>query len=169
MQRLTFKEYINLAMRTANKEAIMDADLYADVKYQEECAELIGLIAKEHFHKMKIPREKYVEEIGDIFWFLAFRNKYCVFKDFYAGITGYIDCDYDMYVKTGKKKDGIKIMNILSQQHWIYIDDIMEFMNHKGITLSEVLIYNIKKLKKRYPEGYNHDACERRVDVVNGK
>ena len=165
---LTFKEYIEPAMRTANKEAIDDAERYANVKYSEECFELAGLIAKEHYHKMPIEKNEYIKEIGDAFWFLAFRNKYCEFGGFWGGSTNHIDLDYKLIINTDKRISGFDILKSIEGSNKLTIDEILMFMNFKGITLSEVLNCNLKKLWKRYPNGYSHKDCERRADV-NGR
>ena len=36
-----------------------------------ECGEVVDLIKKEVFHGKPVPREKYVEEMGDVRWYLT--------------------------------------------------------------------------------------------------
>ncbi len=99
---MTINEYQKLAMVTKNPE-LKDRDLLINsvMGLCGESGEVIDLVKKHVSHGHPLNREKLIDELGDVAWYLA-------------------EC-----------ADAI------------------------GITLEEVLVHNIEKLKKRYPEGFS--------------
>lgn len=149
--------YIKEAVKTANKEAIEDSDRYFRSYIFGEFGEIIGMVKKEHYHKMNISKELYVDEIGDLFWGFAF-NK----------IFGHSSINWDIEDIAEEYGSNCNLQAILdfSVDYDInkVILGIIGLMEYKEITVREVLEYNIKKLRKRYPNGYSHKACEERMD-----
>jgi len=155
------EEYITQAMITANDEAKNDPITYFNIFMVEEIGELLGLMKKEHYHKMNITKEMYIKELGDIMWGLAFGKSYVKGEN---QIDGF---DYNNSLDNPTHKFIRSISNRLIEglPLFVFTMELLGFMKHKGITLKEVLDSNIEKLRKRYPDGYSHKSCEERVDV----
>src|SRR4051812_26046825 len=69
---MDFNAYVTAAKRTANP-ALDERDRLLDAAagLSEESAEVLGLVRKRTFQERDIPREKLVEELGDVLWCLA--------------------------------------------------------------------------------------------------
>lgn len=151
--------YIKEAVKTANKEAIDDPDRYFKSFVFGEFGEIIGMIKKEHYHSMKIKREDYIDEIGDLLWGFAFNEIY-----------GHTSPNWDIYAISAEYDTNFNLLDMIDFSCEYDLDrvilNIIGFMNHKKIIVREVLEYNIKKLRKRYPNGYSHKACEERIDYA---
>jgi NTP pyrophosphatase (non-canonical NTP hydrolase) len=69
---VNLNEYQRAALRTFNpaltaNERLMDAA----AGLAEEAGEVLGLVRKRLYQQREIPREKLVEELGDVLWCLA--------------------------------------------------------------------------------------------------
>ena len=69
---MTLDDYQQAALRTTNP-ALSDRDRLLDAAagLSEEAGELLGLVRKRLFQNRTAPREKLVEELGDVLWCLA--------------------------------------------------------------------------------------------------
>mgnify|MGYP003140858565 CR=1 FL=1 len=116
-----------------------------------ETGELIDLWKKQHNQRQDIPRQKIIEEAGDALWYVAARSPL-------GGPIEYADCDHapwwELYVKTfafmtGDDDPTPVVSAILS---------LVKEMTGDTLTaeelFSEIALYNLMKLAKRYPEGF---------------
>lgn len=69
---MTLDDYQRAALRTTNP-SLSDRDRLLDAAagLSEEAGELLGLVRKQSFQDRTAPREKLVEELGDVLWCLA--------------------------------------------------------------------------------------------------
>ena len=65
---MTFDEFQQSVFRTANAEAPVS---YFGLGLAGETGELVELVKKSEFHGRDIPIEKFVEEAGDVLFYLA--------------------------------------------------------------------------------------------------
>ena len=99
---MKINEYQELAMTTMNKElSKREVLINAVMGLCGESGEVIDIVKKHISHGHPLNREKLVEELGDVAWYLA-------------------ECAYAL-----------------------------------GVSLEDVLVGNIAKLKARYPEGFD--------------
>ena len=69
---MELKDYQLSALRTANTALTADERLMdAAAGLAEEAGEVLGLIRKRIYQRRETPREKLVEELGDVLWCLA--------------------------------------------------------------------------------------------------
>lgn len=108
---MNVNEYQKLAMTTKNPE-LQGRDLLINsvMGLCGESGEVIDLVKKHVSHNHPLNREKLIDELGDVAWYLA------------------------------------------------------ECATALDLTLEEVLIKNIEKLKKRYPEGFSTERSINRVE-----
>jgi NTP pyrophosphatase (non-canonical NTP hydrolase) len=72
MGAMTLGDYQREALRTAN--AALDARarlMDAAAGLAEEAGEILGLIRKREYQDRPVPRDRLVEELGDVLWCLA--------------------------------------------------------------------------------------------------
>lgn len=65
---MTLNEYQELCARTAGDH---DMPIYSVLGLAGEAGEVADLTKKWKYHGHKYPREKFLEELGDAFWYLA--------------------------------------------------------------------------------------------------
>ena len=99
---MNINEYQQLALTTMNKE-LSDREVLINsvMGLCGESGEVIDIVKKHVSHGHELNREKLIDELGDVAWYLA-------------------ECSYAV-----------------------------------GVSLEEVLLRNIEKLKKRYPDGFS--------------
>ena len=69
---MTFDEYQAAALTTSNPELDKrDRLLDAAAGLAEEASEVLGVVRKRVFQQREVPRERFVEELGDTLWCLA--------------------------------------------------------------------------------------------------
>jgi NTP pyrophosphatase (non-canonical NTP hydrolase) len=69
---MTFDEYLQSALRTANRSLSSDERLLdAAAGLAEEAGEILGLVRKQRFQHRETNRARFVEELGDALWCLA--------------------------------------------------------------------------------------------------
>lgn len=69
---MTFDDYQRAARRTVNPALGPDERLLdAAAGLAEEAGEVLGLVRKRIFQRRETPRERLVEELGDVLWCLA--------------------------------------------------------------------------------------------------
>lgn len=68
-RRMNFNEYQKLALRTANKDK--DLVINAALGLAGESGEVADLIKKHLFQGHELNKEKIVDELGDILWYIA--------------------------------------------------------------------------------------------------
>lgn len=69
---MTLDDYQKAALRTLNPSLDpRDRLLDASMGLSEEAAEVLGLVRKRAMQNREIPRERLVEELGDVLWCLA--------------------------------------------------------------------------------------------------
>lgn len=124
-----------------------------------EIGELANLIKKQEYHGHSILREKYVEELGDCFWyatalFIRENRRTALWPAFSrpSGDTTVVDvclCAADCAVSGG-------CLDVLA-----WLNALCDLL---GVTRDECLDANVYKLRKRYPDGYSSEASVARVD-----
>ena len=69
---MDLNEYQRSALRTVNTALTTDERLMdAAAGLAEEAGEVLGLVRKRVYQQRETPREKLVEELGDVLWCLA--------------------------------------------------------------------------------------------------
>ena len=69
---MNLDDYQRAALRTINPALDKrDRLLDASAGLAEEAAEVLGLVRKKIFQEREIPREKLIEELGDVLWCLS--------------------------------------------------------------------------------------------------
>ena len=152
-------EYVKEAVKTANKEAIDDSERYFKIYIFGELGELSGLIKKEHYHNIEISDEDYIGELGDILWGFAFND---VYSSVYLN-WGIRDLE-DSYGTTYNLEHMVE--HLAGHDLDRTILNIIGFINYKGYDLVDIMEKNIQQLRRRYPDGYSHEACKERVDMI---
>lgn len=105
---MNFNEYQKLALRTANKDK--DLVLNAALGLTGESGEVADIIKKYLFQGHELDKEKIIDELGDILWYIAIMA------------------------------EGL------------------------GVKMEVIPTYNIDKLKKRYPNGFEVKRSINRYD-----
>jgi NTP pyrophosphatase (non-canonical NTP hydrolase) len=77
-----------------------------------------------------------------------------------AGEAGEVAEIVKKYIGHGHPMDREKLCKELGDVLW-YLSAVATLM---GFTLSEVATANVEKLKKRYPEGFSHEASQTRTE-----
>ncbi len=109
---MTISEYQKLAMRSLNpKLDKKDILINGVMGLCGESGEVIDLVKKHLSQGHELNREKMVEELGDVAWYLA------------------------------------------------------ECATVLDVSLEDILVSNIEKLKKRYPEGFSEENSIHRTDI----
>ena len=106
---MTANEYQKAAMRTASGRCYDIAN--AAMGISGEAGEVTDLVKKAMFQGHDLSREKVVEELGDLMWYVALMAELI------------------------------------------------------GVTLEDVMVANVEKLWRRYPDGFSERASVHRVDM----
>ena len=117
----------------------------------EEVGEVFGVLKKHLYHGHDLNKEKLIEEIGDVFWY-------------YTAVYGIIDGEgIGTYKKLLPIKDAemvkqvmIFIYNDIHKAH-IVIHNLVSIAAFYEIDYKDIINYNVAKLQKRYPNGFNNN------------
>lgn len=127
-----------------------------------EIGELANLIKKQKYHGHDVPREKYVEELGDCFWyatalFIREQRRTTLWPAWSAELLvgDMTSADVCLYAAECAVSGGC--LDVLA---WL-----SAFCDLLGVTRDECLVANVHKLRKRYPDGYSSAASIARADV----
>ncbi|OZV12313.1 nucleotide pyrophosphohydrolase [Tissierella sp. P1] len=107
---MNFNEYQSLAQRTSDTKCKSDKIENGLMGLNGEAGECIDVLKKFYFQGHELDKEKLIDELGDVLWYIA---EACV---------------------------GL------------------------GITIEEVAIHNIDKLRKRYPKGFEKEKSIHRTE-----
>lgn len=146
---MTIQKYIEESARTSEEDTLVHSALG-----------ICGEVAELH------ENENFVEELGDLMWYVAMAyrelNASPEFDlEHIASSTCGHATKYAEAVKKlvyNKRDTGCKKALDL-----IYSSCVYE-CRHRGYSLNGILAANIKKLKKRYPNGYSREAAAERID-----
>lgn len=150
MTRLIPESYINEVKRTSNANLSKDETyLNFALSFLEELGEVLGVLKKHIWHGHELNKQKLTEECGDVLWyFVALEN--CIFNSKYNNLI-------NIYIyKTSDIKNLLSQLlnnNIENKQNTVNI--ILSVAAFYGIDLNEIIEYNINKLNKRYPNGFD--------------
>lgn len=183
--KIPFERYSNLALRTDMNHS---DKRYYFAQLRLEASELENLHIKAQYHSQGINLHDVVKELGDVLWFVnALVNKYnlSLTEVYNYPHIEHIDMDFGHDTNTGL------LVTLTNTLYNAYIDDSTTYLNEDAmrrtvvdylkrilltieeiakehnIFLSLIMSENIKKLKKRYPEGYTDFDSLLRRDVID--
>ena len=173
---MTINEYAVLAQRTASTKAPKDKIEHGLLGLIGESGEIVDIIKKQRFMGMtdEIAHEKLIDEIGDGLWYVV---------ELCTGLGEDVDSVYrgtDMYKGTclNIKNDITRLIILVCHALDAYAPDdyidafdlsailytLMYIAEHFNIDFNEVMLHNIDKLKKRYPDGFSAERSNGRYE-----
>lgn len=185
---MNFSEYVPQAIRTESLPSIFFQD-HPDahsVRIARILHASLGLNTEAAEYQIAKTNKNRKEEVGDIFWYLAVIDSAIslrtvtdllyIYSDYDKELAEYTDLQY----WTGELADVIKRIifykepwNIINKKGWLpehriamCFWGIMRWLENLSFDLSEILVDNLKKLAKRYPnlEWTFEGATDRNVE-----
>jgi len=157
---MEIEEYRKLASRTLRKDLTKQQvadNIFAGIL--GEASEVMDLLKKEVFHGQVVPREKFVEELGDMAWYLSQVPEDMDYDDDDSGdVLGFEDdrmCHLNLLIYSatlGQSRDYL----------WNLFRELVE--DFFGFSMDEVMEANIAKLERRYKDGFSSKASVARAD-----
>lgn len=160
---MNLSEYQQLAKRTLENACMTNLRMGVI----GETGEIVDYIKKVKFHGHELKRKKLMEELGDLMWYVAsvatrYRFNLSKYEEHIPKTVAMIAASKrapievitlslyhgaDSLVSALVCPSALAYFSVLEYIQWLA--DLV------GATLSEVMEYNIKKLKKRYPDGFD--------------
>lgn len=157
---MDIEEYRRLASRTIRKDLTKQQladNIFAGIL--GESGEVMDLLKKEVFHGQVVPREKFVEELGDMAWYLSQIPEDMDYDDDGSGsVLGFEDnrmCHLNLLIYSatlGQSRD--YLWNLFRE----LVEEFFKF------SMDEVMAANIAKLERRYKDGFSSKAAVARAD-----
>lgn len=162
---MKLKEYEKISRRTLNKNGNDENNFKLGMI--GELGEIADMIKKHIYQGHTLNKEKLKEEIGDFMWYyvkwLSIQNNSSkLFKQF------------EEYLKKLDKNENFdriiysleRISNYMFNEHFraFALEYVAELIAFSNFTLNEILKYNIQKLKKRYPAGFEVEKSVNREE-----
>ncbi len=158
---MDIEEYRELAFRTLRKDLTkrqVADNIFAGIL--GEAGEVMDLMKKEVFHGQVVPREKFVEELGDLLWYIALipdgvdtGHANIHVEDLRPFLDVRADAIAFIMVRAAEGNSSDYMMSLLK-----------EALPNFGVTLEEVMEANIAKLERRYKDGFSSKAAVARAD-----
>lgn len=184
---MDYRWYQESAQRTSSTKTNEEKILNARLGLMGETGELADLLKKYKFQSGKcpeLPREKILEETGDVCWYIAE-----AFTGMEYDMQQAVDMEWDSAIMRWWYKESMcelifsvhhivdSIMNYLTvSEHSLAARLLVQLMRLLDIlanicrsSLTEVLEANIAKLKKRYPDGFDAERSINREKYEGGK
>lgn len=138
---------------------IKDWRHYASLKLFIEVGETIDPLVKWLFHDKPLSPDKVLEEVGDVFWYIASMS---TLDDFCFACTMNERME-NPSANAGSNKDRLKVACTALMLNWPDHQDpqavtwraLVDIMFCFGWSFSEVFRYNIEKLEKRHGQQFN--------------
>lgn len=170
----TFQDYCQASLRTFphHLNHTSQVDNIA-LGIEGECGELLDLYKKHRYHGHAVPAHKWVNEVGDLLWYLAsaytaaqvkppelpwpFRPERPRFS--WVMLRSQITALVQNFLHGDRRASTNFIPAIL--------ECLQALLDHveAGVALEEVADLNIDKLKIRYPDGFNSSSSVARADT----
>ena len=152
---MKLKEYEKLSKRTLNKNGNDENNFKLGMI--GELGEISDLIKKHRFQGHVLDKEKLKEEIGDFMWYYVKwlsiqNNSNKLFKELEENIKKLDKIEnFDRIIYSLER-----ISNYMFSEYFnaFALEYVSELITFSDFTLNEILEYNIKKLKERYPKGF---------------
>lgn len=174
MNKLTFEEYLPLAIRTLPAFHFEKQVRHCTTGFITELGELLDCFKKHFYYNQPLNVENVEEEIGDAFWYIACLLSTTKFpEDKLKSMSEAIEGFSPLIVSSEELEPDDFALSLVR----LALDDDTP---SEGITclctlahlyctktVGEILYANIEKLKKRYPEGYSDFNAQARLDKTN--
>lgn len=157
--RMDIEEYRKLASRTLRKD--LTRQQVADNIFSGilgEAGEVMDLLKKEVFHGQVVPREKFVEELGDLLWYIALIPDDVECEPRNGDILAFEDfrmCHLNLLIASATDGHDRDCMLSLLKE---LVEEFFKF------SMDEVMQVNIAKLERRYKDGFSTKAAVARAD-----
>ncbi len=153
---MNLAEYQKLAKRTLGDACLTNLRMGVI----GETGEIVDYTKKVIYHGHELKREKLIEELGDLMWYVmsiataegvtfvstcTIKDRGLVWSEMDQVALNIADRVYEM-IYGGYEVDYIDYIILFEE-----LEQLALFVNS---TLSDVMEYNIKKLEKRYPNGF---------------
>lgn len=158
---MDIEEYRKLASRTLRKD--LTRRQVADNIFSGilgEAGEVMDLLKKEVFHGQVVPRQRFVEELGDLLWYIALipdgvdtGHANIHVEDLRPFLDVRADAIAFIMVRAAEGNSSDYMMSLLK-----------EALPNFGATIEEVMEANIAKLERRYKDGFSSKAAVARAD-----
>ena len=184
---MDYKWYQESAQRTSSTKTNEEKILNARLGLMGETGELADLLKKYKFQSgdnPELPREKIVEEIGDVCWYIAE-----AFTGIGQDMQKAVDMEWEKAINASWYEKSM--CDLIFTVHHV-VDGIMGYLDQPfpyasvlmlvqlmrlldilasicRSSLTEVLEANIAKLKKRYPDGFDAERSINREKYEGGK
>lgn len=172
------EEYQHLSMRTAPEIDIRSLRLNACLGLIGEVGEVADLIKKWRFQSRRdteIPKDKLVEEIGDVFWYCALYAKSYGFsigetkqKTITRSTLDAEDLDLCVNIIHAGIMAGTAYNDKSADAAFVRVDMILRRMDIIlyliGSDESDCMERNINKLIRRYPQGFDVERSMNRTE-----
>ena len=179
---MTFKEYAELAQRTASTKTKEEKIGHGILGLIGEAGEIVDIIKKWKYMNLPIDtvNEKLMDEAGDWLWYLI---EYCTGNGF--------DIEYIMSKSIGEidyliddiEEAAVTLVGFAADTHLQYypdcwdeqkdeVNDVIDMcivfnmlLRYASLDINDVMQHNIDKLSKRYPEHkFDADRSNRRYE-----
>ena len=172
---MTLTEYARLAQRTASTKTKKEKIGHGILGLIGEAGEIIDIIKKHKYMGMpeELALEKMVDEAGDYMWYLVelctgleldIENVFTVAATWHTLIDTTEEAAVELVGRSADLYD-------YDDENVLDIDSIydavccyLDMLELAKIDKQQVLIHNIEKLKKRYPEGFSADRSNERYE-----
>ena len=150
---MTLREYRQACERTKMNLPKDEWQEYLRIGALGELGELLNLLKKYRWHGHEFERERVVDELGDVLWHVVQIVPNDAYLEFYGcGLGG------SLHNVEGNAIRQIEMMmnRLLSKKYESFLMQILELLIVIfEIDPQEVVAYNIAKLQKRYPDGFD--------------
>ena len=156
--RMNFKEYVPLAMRTNKpKETKVENLLNACLGLAGEYAEFCGAVNK----------ERVKDELSDLFWYTALLH-HTIETTLQSNRTEELLISHIGLICDTVKKHAFQGHHLSVIQLTVYAEKLLYSLyvlcEKYEFTPSEIMEFNIAKLRKRYPEGFEVEKSVNRLE-----
>lgn len=158
--KMSFSEYANLAKKTAGNVN----DRYLSLGLIGEVGEVVDAIKKIYRdctngktlkESLLMRKPRLEEEIGDIMWYNAMLHLDCITDADYIFFSNQVDLDMAVDSVITLANEVATIAMHPNRKNFLNVTSlIVEVCQHMNVDLEKVMRDNIKKLKERYPEGF---------------
>ena len=155
---MNFKEYVPLAMRTNKpKETKVDNLLNA----------CLGLVGEYSEFLIALSKEERKDELSDMFWYTALLH-HTLETNYQSNRTGSTPMSYIGLICDTVKKHAFQGHLLATANLTVYAEKLLYSLyvlcERNDFTPSEIMEFNITKLRKRYPEGFEVEKSVNRPE-----
>lgn len=165
MNKELLEDYIVEVKRTINQEnGVPFPEDYYLLGLFKEGGELVSLLSKHFYYNDNSEelRNELLLELGDVYWFVV-----AIYLYNNEPVTTISESNYS-FLQAINYDIIDAISRVITYNNLEFLGDITKFLlitaHHFGFTEEEVINANIKKTQKRYPNGFEVDKSENRIE-----